>query len=178
MELCQECHEKIATILFTQIVNNTKTVLHLCKDCAHKKGIEIGEKKGTNPVNDFLAGMVDDEESDRQGYDSLVCSACGLAYKEFRSSGKLGCGVCYRAFEAPLKKLLRKIHGNTMHHGKRPAMPEATVRSTAESISDLKRELAQCVEREDFEKAAELRDRIKDLERETTETAADERSAT
>jgi protein arginine kinase activator len=164
MELCQDCHEKIATILFTQIVNNTKTVLHLCKDCAHKKGVEIGEKKGTNPVNDFLAGMVDDNESDRQGYDSLVCSACGLAYKEFRASGKLGCGVCYRAFEAPLKKLLRKIHGNTLHHGKRPAMSEPTVQSEVVSIPNLKRELAQCVAQENFEKAAQLRDRIHELE--------------
>jgi protein arginine kinase activator len=167
MELCHECHEKIATILFTQIVNNTKTVLQLCKDCAQKKGLEVSEKKGVNPVNDFLAGMVEDEDGDKHGFDTLTCSNCGQSYKEFRTSGKLGCSVCYQAFTEPLKKLLRKIHGNTMHHGKQPARTTVTAKSRVEVLRDLRQDLKKCIEREDFEKAAEIRDQIHLAERES-----------
>ena len=167
--LCQDCHEKIANILFTQIVNNKKTVLHLCNECAQKRGIQItGEKKATDPINDFLAGMVDEEEAKQEGTDKLACATCGLTYKEFRQSGKLGCAECYATFNEPLKKLLRKIHGNTIHHGKQPAGVKAKAPEPepdrGEDLEGLKKQLADAIKGEEFEKAAELRDRIKSAE--------------
>jgi protein arginine kinase activator len=150
----------MATILFTQIVNNKKTVLHLCKECAQKRGLQTSQKNPLEPINDFLAGMVEEGEEQSEVTDALQCATCGLTYKEFRASGKLGCSQCYPTFDKPLKKLLRKIHGNTIHHGKLPARKSES-RQSHRQLEDLKKELAEAIKQEEFEKAADLRDQIK-----------------
>ncbi|MGQ9754967.1 MAG: UvrB/UvrC motif-containing protein, partial [Desulfotomaculales bacterium] len=65
----------------------------------------------------------------------------------------------------------RRIHGAATHVGKKPARTAtASCRRTAgqdagaEEIARLKAELAEAVAREEFERAAELRDRIRALE--------------
>ena len=66
-------------------------------------------------------------------------------------------------FRSELVRLLDKIHGSTQHAGKTPHTVDAQVRKENELIR-LKRDLEVVVKSEDFEKAAEIRDRIKSLE--------------
>ena len=53
-----------------------------------------------------------------------TCSRCGGSLQDFRESGRLGCPDCYRTFEAPLRDLLRRLHGSTQHVGERYADKE------------------------------------------------------
>ena len=92
----------------------------------------------------------------------LTCAACGQTYRAFKESGKLGCAACYDTFEEQLLPLMRKIQKGDHHVGK---CPRGTAEpSIEEQLADLRRQLQQAVEREEFEQAATLRDEIRRLE--------------
>ncbi len=97
-----------------------------------------------------------------------ACARCGGTFQDFRETGRLGCPDCYRSFEAPLRDLLRRLHGSTHHLGERyaerePATAAAAAAST-ERAAALREQLRLAVETENFELAAELRDRLRVLE--------------
>ena len=91
------------------------------------------------------------------------CGSCGFDYSDFKRLGRLGCPECYRAFEKQLLPLLRQLHGSTQHRGKSPAEIEPTVLINQELV-ELKEELSRAVQKEQYEEAARIRDRIKELE--------------
>src|SRR5438552_10196764 len=103
--------------------------------------------------------------TDEERVGSVQCPRCGLLYSAFKETGRLGCAECYAAFQFQLRPLLRRIHGDTRHRGKSPARGAGVMTSTRQ-IQRLHDELQRAVEREDFEKAASLRDEIRRLETE------------
>jgi len=36
--LCQKCQKRVANVQMTQIINNNKTVIYLCEQCAREEG--------------------------------------------------------------------------------------------------------------------------------------------
>lgn len=117
-------------------------------------------------IADLLAGMVDSmthSEEERVGH--VVCPRCGLQYSSFKETGRLGCGECYQAFQSQLKPLLRRIHGDTRHRGKAPVRGGAGG-TALRAVQRLHDELQRAVEREEFERAAQIRDDIRRLESE------------
>ncbi len=163
---CQDCNGQDATVNLTQIINNEKVVLNLCKDCAAKRGFHSPLDNIPFPLANFLAGMV---EADEPGEESmavtapdLTCPQCGLTFAEFSRLGRFGCGKCYHTFREKLQPLLRKIHGSSLHRGKLPPMlsEDATVIKEQERLEE---ELKNAIEAEDFERAADLRDKLKSL---------------
>jgi len=175
---CENCHDREAVIHLTQIVNNSVTTMHLCEPCAAEKGVETGASVAKFPLGDFLAtlGKGGTSETSEAGLD-VACPGCGATLRDFRQTGRLGCAVCYESFEVHLRDLLRRLHGSTRHEGEgyrsetgdRRTDPETTPdarRPTPESseLEQLRESLRLAVEAEDFETAAELRDRIRVLE--------------
>jgi len=164
---CEQCHEREAVIHLTQIVNEQVTTLHLCERCAADKGVESPGSVPKTPLGTFLAAMgqeiATESPAPRSGEN---CPRCGGTLQDFRESGRLGCPDCYRSFEAPLRDLLRRLHGSTHHVGERYSekqisLPAALNRPHA---ADLREQLRLAVETENFELAAELRDRLRVLE--------------
>lgn len=92
------------------------------------------------------------------------CPQCGLSVAEFNKTGRLGCSECYVAFAGELPVLLLRIHGREHHIGKVPAMNPIQLEARKELLT-LRRQLKRAIEREEFESAAELRDRINEIER-------------
>ena len=167
---CENCREREAVIHLTQIVDNTVTTMHLCEPCAAEKGVETGSSVAKFPLGDFLAslGKSGGSEPTEAGLDT-PCRACGATLRDFRQSGRLGCAECYASFESHLRDLLRRLHGSTRHLGEgyaaggvRAEAPTLTPREPA--LDDLREALRRAVETENFELAAELRDRIRVLE--------------
>ena len=76
----------------------------------------------------------------------------------------MGCNRCYEVFREHLEPTLRRIHGNTVHTGKLPKKGAGKIKLQRQ-IEQLKSELQAAVVNEQYEKAAELRDRIKELEK-------------
>ncbi len=96
--------------------------------------------------------------------DGLRCPECGSTLKDFRETGRLGCAQCYLAFDGHLRDLLRRLHGSSQHVGERYAAPGETDTDPRVRLLELKEQLRRAVESENFELAAELRDRIRVLE--------------
>ena len=168
---CENCGINEATFVLTQIVDNKKTVMHLCKECAQKKGITSHSSKGPLSIGDFLAGMVEQEVGEQSdALKDTVCPECGLTYEELKKTGRLGCGSCYVTFESYLNPLLRRIHGTVNYEGRIPAPLKGQV-GLRRDLDRLRNQLKKAVEQEAFEKAANLRDRIADLEKRMTNAA-------
>lgn len=49
-----------------------------------------------------------------------TCKTCGKTLSDFYKTGLLGCPDCYVVFFNELKPVLKKLHGVTVHKGKRP----------------------------------------------------------
>jgi protein arginine kinase activator len=160
---CEQCREREAVIHLTQIVNEQVTTLHLCERCAAEKGVESPGAQPKTPLGTFLAAMGQDSEPS-QAPRPDTCSRCGGSLQDFRESGRLGCPDCYRSFEVPLRDLLRRLHGSTHHMGERYADRGTTLPAARQQASELREQLRLAVETENFELAAELRDRLRVLE--------------
>ena len=162
-DLSDNCGSRPATVNLTQIENNEMFSYHLCEDCAAEKGLETtSEPSGSSPLPDFLAQIGDEPRG--EGDPDSECSFCGLTLTVFRETGRLGCPHCYETFESHLRRLLRRVHGGTKHVGKIYLPPDPTVSEMEKRMEALRRKLHRAVEAEDFERAAELRDRIRSLE--------------
>ncbi len=162
MMLCDNCLKNQATVHLTTFTNGQVKTLHLCTQCAAKKG------KATSVVgpnfNDFMSSFYDKEES-----DVLECKNCGTTLDEFSKTGKLGCANCYSVFRQSVIPVLKGIHMNTEHKGKVPGqrIDVDVEKETRQNKKDkLKKELNAAVATENFEQAAKLRDEIVLLDKE------------
>ena len=164
--LCDNCGSDEAAIHLTQIVDNEMRTLHLCDSCAAAKGVEGSSVPENFPLADFLAQMGGESSPARgsSGGPAAPCGFCGLTFKEFRESGRVGCPHCWSAFEPQLRALLRRIHGGTHHVGKVYLSPDPSISEREKRLEGLRKKLHRAVEMEDFERAAELRDQIRALE--------------
>ncbi|TYQ16636.1 UNVERIFIED_CONTAM: protein arginine kinase activator [Acetivibrio alkalicellulosi] len=160
--LCQKCHKRVANIQFTQVINNNKIVIYLCDQCAKDEGkFSIGSPLS---INDFFSGImgVPYMASVHQQSD-LVCNTCNTSYEEFKKTGKIGCADCYKVYGEKLLPLLKRLHGNVQYNGKIPEKIYSQVKVSRE-ISKLKEQLELCIKNEQYEKAATIRDQIKNME--------------
>jgi len=163
--ICEVCRESVATVHLTEIVNNNKQELHLCESCAQEKGVAIHSQVKNLNIPEFF-GQLAEPGGGTETSASGQCPQCGISYTQFRSSGKLGCPRDYQVFREELGQLLEKIHsGSTQHRGKVPSRVGRQF-SVERELVELREELDQAVEAELYEHAAEIRDRIHDLERE------------
>lgn len=163
--LCQNCNKNQATVHYTKIINGNIKELHLCEECAMNNS-EIGFDS-TFSFPTLLTNLIDNiqGESIKKEADNLRCPSCGLDYSKFRQTGKFGCAQCYETFRPNLSPLLRGIHGHDKHTGKIPYRANETVAKRRE-IQKLKHKLNDLVQKEAFEEAAKIRDKIKELEKE------------
>lgn len=162
---CDLC-KKPATVHLTDVSNNSKKELHLCEECARGQGVTIKSYLNKEPTEGsaVLSKLAQAQEADLSGAEKdLKCPRCGITYRTFRSTGKFGCPNDYVVFRAPLQSLLDKIHGAVQHKGKVPSRTgEELVRQ--QELRSLREDLEDAVRGEAYERAAEIRDRIYELE--------------
>ncbi len=162
---CQQCGQNEAVVHLTQIVDNDVTTMHLCEPCAGEKGIESGAALPQGAVGHFLATTGKGVGAGLPGMEDAphaTCTTCGMTMQELRDLGRLGCADCYQAFESPLRQLLRRLHGSTTHVGERYRPPGGEVEQPTAHAADLREQLRAAIETENFELAAELRDRLRE----------------
>jgi protein arginine kinase activator len=135
---------------------------NLCERCAAEKGFETTVSAPKSSLVEFLMPL--QKALATSPSEIGRCGTCGSTLRDFQRTGRLGCAHCYVSFETSLRDLLRRVHGNHRHVGKRYVTPEdAPVEGTA-GLGDLRDRLRRAIDNEQFELAAELRDRIRVLE--------------
>lgn len=150
---CQSC-PKIATYHITEVLQDDRyEEFHLCEECA--------KRYLSAPTAPASAVAVSADDVTDLG--AKQCSACGLKFVEFRNSGRLGCAHDYDSFAEEIVPLLENIHGDARHVGKKPRrLPRA--KAALHELAALRRQLQTAINKELYEEAAKLRDRLKELE--------------
>ncbi|PYG87988.1 protein arginine kinase activator [Ruminiclostridium sufflavum DSM 19573] len=158
--LCQNCQKRPAKVQLTQIKNNAKVDIYLCEQCAN----EISHTEFVAPFgfNDLLFGLFGSQIK-QDAPVALKCSECGMEYSEFLKSSRVGCSKCYKAFEPKLDSIIKRLHGNAEHHGKVPNRVSSNI-SVPNEVEKLKQLLNGAIQKEEYEEAAKIRDRIRSLE--------------
>ena len=167
---CDNCN-KMATVHLTEIKNGKKLEKHLCEQCAAQNEGVPALVKGHQPINELLTQFVM-AHSGLQKDLNVTCEQCGISWAEFRQQGLFGCEHDYEAFEKDLTPLLQRAHEGASHHvGKTPVRqangaPAAAPKPKKKFVdaNKLRKDLAKAVELEDYERAAKLRDQIRQAE--------------
>ena len=164
MGLCEHCKKAQATFHMTNIdASGTKQERHLCERCAVEEGLMQVAKPSVD-IDDLLESFVASSKTGTANASNVVCEECGISYVEFRNQGLLGCPHDYDVFAEPLARLLERAHDGATHHVGKAPKAVGTRRTTRQDARRLKRMLADAVAAEDYERAAELRDQIRELE--------------
>lgn len=162
---CDVCKQKSATVFLTQIVDSKMQKVNLCEACSKEKGV-------TDPTGfalaDLLLGLGSAQEMEKTTVGTR-CPSCGFSHADFKKTGRFGCAACYDTFGEGLENMLKGMHKGTEHKGKvPPRLLKAKLRD--EEMKKLQRDLRKAVADEKYETAAELRDRIKQLENDVSTT--------
>lgn len=183
---CEKCGKNEATSYIKTNINGKVTEKHLCSDCfAADPGSESffktsffdspffgasGHLSAFDPIGQLFGWSkpaIGVREVKR-------CPVCGSTFEDIRKSGRLGCSDCYNVFSEELEPTMMKIHGHVQHKAeegsesakaadKTSVVPETKEDQAENELEKLERLKAEAVERQDYEEAAKLRDRINKL---------------
>lgn len=151
--LCDDCKKKSATVDFKEVLPGKVIVLHLCEGCAHKRGLMMDRKM--SPFELLQKLLAKRSAKDEQ----VICPICYLSLAEFKRQGRFGCSHCIEQFRPHIENLIKQIHRSNKHVGRRPRQG---VRKSFE-VFKLREELRCALEKEAYEEAALIRDRLKDF---------------
>lgn len=162
---CQNCKKNSATIHLTEIVDGKRTETHICEQCAQKQGLAV---KTQVPLNELLGTLLSSQPeakgSDAADAVGAKCPHCGITFEQFRKQSVLGCPEDYKVFEKLLEPIIEKSQASkTSHCGKVPSQVPESSKKHSELLS-LRQQLETAVRNEDYENAADLRDRINKLQ--------------
>lgn len=156
--MCEECGQNPATVILALNVNGESTQKHLCAACMDK----LKDSFSKGDLQSFLSSILSDIATADTAAPDLRCSRCGLSYREFKKSGRLGCAQCYQDFREQLNPMLLRIHGRSQHAGRMPRVSQKE-QEQQQLLADLRKRMEEAVSKENFEEAALLRDQIKQL---------------
>ncbi len=154
---CDLCGKNDSSYHSFTIRNNELIEVHICSDCQRRKK----QRDELVDVDDngykFLEGLLQSEKNEKSTEPNLACPVCRTTYREVKRTGRVGCANCYELFSGVITKEKRK---NGFFFRKKPKEEYSDV-----YISELKKKLHDAVKLEEFEKAAELRDKIRQCEK-------------
>jgi protein arginine kinase activator len=156
---CQLC-DNPATIHLTDIVQNKKREIHLCRPCAEAQKLVKAQDLNLPAILQAFLGQHVGQQMEELA--RLACPDCGIRYMEFRAQGRLGCPRDYEVFEAGIVPLVQRIHRSQRHVGKVPRCYRPDPRQV--ELNELRRQLQGAVAEERYEEAARLRDLLRERE--------------
>lgn len=113
--------------------------------------------------------MFEKQEDSFSDIKVLRCPTCNMTYQQFAKMGRFGCSSCYETFKDQLQPMLKRLHGGHTHHcGKIPQRTGGNIHLKKE-LDELKLKLKRCVQQEEFEEAAQVRDQIRGIENQLSE---------
>lgn len=168
--ICDICKKNKASMHLTKIINNNKQELNICEDCAREMdGLNFtGNASLSNPFyfQNILGGIMDYVNQSAQSVkkSDLVCENCKTTYSDFRKQGLLGCSECYKYFNSTMMPVIKRVQGNIEHVGKIPNKSGKDLMQKKKLI-ELKEDLQKAIAHEEYEKAAEIRDMIRQIQK-------------
>ena len=152
--VCDECGKNEATFHSIKKINGVTTERHLCSECNKKYGNMLKLSNIGDLFSNFTS-MFDTR------HDAIICPKCGTTSDDFLETGYVGCPHCYKEFSTIILPAIQKMQNDLRHVGKVPG----GVRPRTSEIDKLKADLQKAVEREDYEQAMVISDKLKELEK-------------
>lgn len=180
--MCEICHANDAVLHVQQIVNDERKELHMCRECAEKKGffqdlvtLDFSLDAIANVKPEKVQKERRKEHTKKNEAFRLRCSVCGFQFSDVNEEFRLGCSECYVEFKELLMPIIHGAQAGIQHTGKTPNHDSKTIKRER-TRKGLTKRLTQMLKREDYEGAARIRDRIRQLEEgvEATEERASE----
>jgi protein arginine kinase activator len=166
--LCEKCGKNTVTTHLKQVINGDAQEMNLCSECAEELG--YGFFSSLIPFNDlvpslnsFLGGIFTQTMPLKTLNSPRKCSVCGSSFEDIAQDARVGCANCYRDFYTQLLPSIQRIHGKTKHIGKIPASASNHLKLRHE-LKALQQNLNDAVSIQDYENAAKIRDRIREIE--------------
>lgn len=159
--ICENCKIRQVSVHITQIGQGYKKEINLCLFCLHEKGLNSSVVYFSDILGNIVKEFITMDNADRKKSLELVCDRCSMPFDRFFDTGLLGCPGCYDSFEFELKKILHRFHGSTKHIAGSSIRMSKPQLSKITDVKKLQTDLESAVKEENFEKAAELRDRLK-----------------
>ena len=162
MKKCDQC-DKPAVVHEVTNKNGVHNEIHLCEEHAEAAGVQMGP-----PISQLVTQLMITKDPKVARVARKVCRTCGMKFAAFSQTGVLGCPDCYDSFGRELSPMIERAqNGGTSHSGKCPRRGGASIDHKLR-IQRLFRELEDAVAAEQYERAAELRDRLRDLQPEAS----------
>ena len=139
--MCQNCGRNNANVMYKSVVNGNRTELYLCDKCANKMNIGMNFDFGVMKMLTMPNLM---------GRENFMLPGFAYGYEAEDSLDEL---------DGILEKNRQKRNAKKEVEAK-----ETKVKEVSE-VDKLKAELNECIKNEEYEKAAVLRDKIKNLEK-------------
>ena len=132
--------------------------VNVCEKCAYNALKENSQKN-----LDLLMSMIEEVS---YKYYNKKCSGCNLTYQEIIGKSRLGCEFCYESFKSQIVLLIKRCQVSTNHIGKRPRFLQKHIlcANINKEIDVLQERIKEAVSIENYEYAAELKERIKKLQ--------------
>jgi protein arginine kinase activator len=167
--LCEDCRQRVSTIIHVEKSGGEKRAVRLCQMCVEKRGIPVPVLRNPIRVETILMDVLDHLDEDgtfdpRDLSDSEICTACGWSFGNLRETGLLGCPHCYSSFENKLMVLMQELHGSDSHLGK-VYSDDGHRLDDEEDETILKAALEEAISMEEFEYAAQIRDRLRQIQK-------------
>ncbi len=149
----------------TEITDGVRHEMHLCEHCATQEGITT---KSQMSINELLSNLLASQPANEELWDTadkqLECPDCGFSLEKFQKESVLGCPKDYEVFEKSLLPLIERAHNGKTHHcGKIPSRTPKTMKKNMDLVN-MQQQLEAAIKIENYELAAELRDKISQLE--------------
>lgn len=166
--LCELCKKKNANVILKKNEYGKIVEYNVCDSCSSDiitPSFDFSEFNDGFIYNiSELLSVFSDIDTEKENIE-LKCPKCSLSLTEFEKTGILGCESCYEVFKKQLFPLLQRVHGTVQHLGKTPAN---FYRS--KELTKLKEELQKAIDTEEYERAAIIRDKIKELKEKNNES--------
>lgn len=164
---CNLCKKREAVFHMQEQSQFGVRTVSLCLECAAMKGLNIRSEDVGKLFSAFIANIFGTEtersvNAAAMKLLNLKCSSCGKTLEAISETNEAGCPECFTNFYSFIDMILFKLNHSLDYKGDLPqAIKEK--RNYKIEIINLKRQLKQCITLEDFHKAAEIRDKIKEL---------------
>lgn len=159
MERSCDCCPNPAVVHETIVRDGVRTEVHLCAEHA----IDRGYLLPTNVGPALVVGKLLEKATQAAARSVKACPSCAMTMQVLRETGLVGCSDCYRHFEEELAAIIgRTQEGAATHVGRHPAQASSLI-DRAAMRNRIVRELREAVAREEYERAARLRDEMLSL---------------
>ena len=164
---CDGCQKREAALVLHMITNGQVATRSLCLDCAKKAHQEMAQAFSTMGMSmsgmDEMRGAAAEPKRENLRLPKMICASCRTAYEDINDETVFGCPKCYQAFHTQVIDYLSSIRGPEKQAINLEPQEKDFSFVMQGTETELKERLNEALRAENYEQAANLRDRLKEL---------------